>query len=226
MVSKPDIEHRELPQLEGKRVLIVGGTHGIGEALARKCLALGASVTVIGRTPNPELDCEQILHDVVEDPAGVEQYYVGADYVLNNLGIYETAAITDTTPERLREVLRYNLETMFLLAQYSIRHALEAVVNMSSRPTLDSYKNWSLYTLTKQGVITITQASAEEGTQKHYAICPSRVDTRFRDEVFPDEDKSTRLSPEQVADSILWLFNGQNPSGGAFWIKEVKDGVR
>lgn len=220
MISPP-IEHQELPALKGKRVLIVGGTHGIGEAVARQCMGLGAVVTVIGRTKNPDLDCNQIVHDVVADPEGAEQYFLGTDYVFNNIGIYEKNTIEETSRERLQEILRANIEVMFLLSQYSVRHALEVVVNMSSRPTLEKYHSWGLYTLSKQAVITITQAAAEEAGAKFYAICPSRVDTKFRDEVFPDEDKSTRLTPEETADAIVKLFNGLNQSGSYYWIKAL-----
>ena len=38
------------PALAGKRVLVVGGTNGIGNALALRAAAAGASVTVAGRT--------------------------------------------------------------------------------------------------------------------------------------------------------------------------------
>lgn len=217
---QPPVEHTKPPELEGKNVLIVGGTHGIGEAVARKCLSFGANVTVIGRTPNPDLSCNQVLMDVVDNP-DVESYYQGQHFVFNNIGIYEKNTIADTEPERLREVLKTNVETMFLLSQYSVRHALEAVVNMSSRPTLEKYHSWGLYTLSKQAVITMTQAASEESQTKFYAICPSRVDTRFRDEVFPDEDKNTRLTPQETADVIVTLFNGLNPSGQHYWIKAL-----
>ena len=39
-----------LDSLTGKRVLVVGGTAGIGQALSRHCAAAGALVTVLGRT--------------------------------------------------------------------------------------------------------------------------------------------------------------------------------
>lgn len=218
---QPPIENKEKPDMRGAKVLVVGGTHGIGEAVARQCMELGAVVTVIGRSENPNLECEQIIHDVVEDPEGAEKYFEGASYVFNNIGIYEKSTVDETSRERLQEVLKTNIEIMFLLGQYSVRHALEAVVNMSSRPTLEKYHSWSLYTLSKQAIITMTQALAEEGNQKFYAICPSRVDTKFREEVFPGEDKSTRLSPEETADAITSLFNGKNPSGSHYWVKKL-----
>jgi NAD(P)-dependent dehydrogenase (short-subunit alcohol dehydrogenase family) len=95
---------------------------------------------------------------------------------------------------------------------------------MASRPTLDKYHSWSAYTLAKQGVITLTRAAAEESVCKGvnaYSICPSRVDTKFRDEVFPDEDTSTRLSAGETAEAIMYLFNGTLPNGEAYWIKKI-----
>lgn len=217
----PKISYCDLPNLKNKNVLVVGGTHGIGEALVVRCLELGANVTTIGLSKNNKLNCKQIIHDVVNNPKPIEKYFVGTDFVFNNIGLYEKARIVDTTPARLKKVLRYNLETMFLLIKYSILHTSMVVVNMSSRPTLESYDSWSLYTLSKQAIITITQAAAEEGKQKHYAICPSRVNTKFRESVFPNEDLKTRLTPEQTAEIILWLFNGKNPSGSHYWVKKI-----
>lgn len=217
----PEIKNKELPDLNGKNVLIIGGTHGIGEALARKTIDMGAKTIVVGLTENDNLRCPQIFHDVVADPMFLEPYFRGVDYVFNNIGIYEKATIAETSRNRLDEVLKTNIATMFALAQLSINHAKEVVVYMSSRPELEKYHSWSLYTLSKQAIITLTKAAAEEGTQKHYAICPSRVDTKFREAVFPGEDKQTRLSPEETADVILQLFNGQNPSGQHYWIKKL-----
>lgn len=221
VMVKPPIEYKEKPDLKGKKVLVVGGTHGIGEAVARQAIGLGAEVTVIGRTSNPSLPCAQVLMDVIENPDDVEWHMIGKDYVFNNIGIYEKDTVANTSRARLQDVLKINVEIMFLLAQYSVRHALEVVVNMSSRPTLDKYHSWGLYTLSKQAIITITQACAEEGNQKHYAICPSRVDTGFREEFFPGEDKDTRLTPEETADAIITLFNGKNPNGSHYWIKRA-----
>lgn len=217
---QPSIKETSIPDLSGKRLLIIGGTHGIGESLATLAIDLGAQVTVVGRTVNPELDCTQVLLDVDEHIDDLEPLFEDKDYVFNNIGIYEKNTIEATSRDRLQEVLRVNIEIMFLLTQYSVRHALGVVVNMASRPTLEKYHSWGLYTLSKQAVITITQAAAEESSAKFYAVCPSRVDTRFRESVFPGEDKATRLSPEEVARVILTLFNGSNPTGSHYWLKK------
>lgn len=54
MSGHPDpsvtIDPRRSPSLSGKRIAIVGGTDGLGRALARLVAARGAEVTVVGRT--------------------------------------------------------------------------------------------------------------------------------------------------------------------------------
>lgn len=53
-VRRRDIEWRRKPLdsdgLRGKRMALVGGTNGLGRALARKFAAHGAKVIVVGRT--------------------------------------------------------------------------------------------------------------------------------------------------------------------------------
>jgi NAD(P)-dependent dehydrogenase (short-subunit alcohol dehydrogenase family) len=47
--------------LEGKSVLVVGGTSGLGQAIALECQAAGASVTVVGRSFKDDTDKIQFV---------------------------------------------------------------------------------------------------------------------------------------------------------------------
>lgn len=226
----PKLEKIELPKLKNKNVLIIGGTHGIGLATAKLCRKEGAFVAVIGRTQAKTKDTRiyQGIFDVMDTPKKVlesyfTQYPGGVDYCLMNIGLYYKGEISKTSLKKFREILEVNLvktfEVMKMAGKYMNNNGV--FITMSSRPTLEKYHSWSAYTLAKQGVITLTQALAEEQPRfKSYAVCPSRVDTKFREAIFPNEDKNTRLSPQEVARLIVTLFNGQNTTGNYYWIKK------
>jgi len=217
----PPIYHWEPTKLKGKRVMIVGGTHGVGEAVAKMCLDGGARVEVIGLSLNRGLDCRQHLFNVVDSPETADRLIVGADYVFNNIGAIWRGLIAETPRGIVQHLLKVNIETMFLLNQYAITSGVGVVVNMSSRPIFREYATWSLYALTKHALIDLTKAASEESKTKFYAFCPSRMDTKFRDSIYPDEDKNTRMTPDEAAKVIVTLFNGKNPSGKHYWVRRA-----
>jgi 2-C-methyl-D-erythritol 4-phosphate cytidylyltransferase len=220
----PSVEVKEIPILLEKNVVIIGGTSGIGLSVAKMCVNMGAYVTVIGRHINTELATKgvaQIIMDVYQNREGIGEILKYADYVFNNVGFYYKGTIRETTPEKFTEVVAKNTTISYEITRLCLLNMKSGVlVNMSSRPTLDSYHSWSAYTLAKQAIITLTKAAAEESDIKCYSVCPSRVDTKFREALFPREDKKTRLDPSEVAILVLTLFNGLNESGSHYWIKE------
>lgn len=220
VLIKPKVRYNKYPELKDKKVLIIGGTHGIGAELAKMCEVLEADVTVVGRTLNKDLKSKQIILDAYNED--ISELFKGVDYCFNNIGFYHKGTIEETSVKKFIEVIYKNLIIMYQHTRQALQGMDGGVlVNMASRPTLDKYHSWSPYTIAKQGVITLTQSASEESDTKCYAVCPSRVDTKFRDEVFPDEDKKTRLHPAVVAELVLKLFNGKNETGSYYWVKEI-----
>ncbi len=216
-----------LPNLNRKTVLVLGGSRGIGSEVAGIAFDQGAHVISASRGQEGPRGSHLHLSADLSTPYGIDSVWgrVGmVDMVFNNVGMYERGHIQDTTLTRWRDVIETNLTSMFLLN----RHALNklqtdgVIINMASRPTLDKYKSWSTYTLSKQGVITLTQAAAEEAERgiHAYAICPSRVDTQFREEFFPGEPKNQRLTAKDTAMAILFMMNRTLPNGSYYWIKQ------
>ena len=81
--------------LDGARVLVVGGTNGIGEAIAAEAAAMGAHVAVEGRSTG--LD--------VRDPAAVQAGVDGAaarlgglDHVVCTAGVLRIGTVADCSP--------------------------------------------------------------------------------------------------------------------------------
>ena len=108
--------------LDGARVLVTGGSRGIGAALARAYAAAGADVVVAARS---EGDLRAIADEVgghavvvdLADPAAVEALVPGVeadlgpiDVLVNNAGVetVDMAAVID--PGDVRTATRVNLE--------------------------------------------------------------------------------------------------------------------
>lgn len=88
--------HTEHPSLDGRRVVVTGGTTGIGRAIAILLAGEGAKVFVCGRDPNHLADALERIREVGEgdgisvdlsDREGVARFYQAADEYLGGLDV-------------------------------------------------------------------------------------------------------------------------------------------
>lgn len=88
--------HTEQPSLQGKRVVVTGGTTGIGRAIAVLLASEGAKVFVCGRDENHLADALERIRQVGEGdgisvdlakPDGVDRFFDAADTYLGGLDI-------------------------------------------------------------------------------------------------------------------------------------------
>ena len=85
-------------ELEGKRVLVTGGTKGIGEAIVRRLQSGGARVATTARSPLPEGQSPDLflqadvsaVEGVAAVAAEVQRRFGGLDILINNVGGTET----------------------------------------------------------------------------------------------------------------------------------------
>lgn len=140
--------------LEGKRVLITGGSAGIGLAIARKCLSEGATVVITGRNEAKLHEASaalssSFLHTLVWDVANVSQHNeklaeamrrAGGrlDILVNNAGILGgNRQLLDLTEEAWDRIYSVNAKGLVFLTQRIVRKWIEGgqggkIINMSS----------------------------------------------------------------------------------------------
>jgi NAD(P)-dependent dehydrogenase (short-subunit alcohol dehydrogenase family) len=119
--------------LTGKRLTVVGGTNGLGQAIARQALALGADVTVVGRTlrdaPHERLHFVKVDLSSMSEALriGEELPVENEDVVLFTNGI-TAAKVREETPEGVERDMAISY-----LSRYALLRGLDARIG-TSRP--------------------------------------------------------------------------------------------
>ncbi len=168
--------------LENKTALVIGGTSGIGKAIARGYLESGARVVVAGRNTDKMAGALGELaaygpvsgHAAdVADPAGLCGL-VGSvlaelghlDVLVNCQGVTVIRPAEDFSLADWTTVVDTDLKSVFFACTEVGRHMLGrgsgAIINIAS---LASHRGWpgsALYALSKAGVLSLTRSLAAE----------------------------------------------------------------
>jgi uncharacterized protein len=162
-------------KISGARILITGGSRGIGEALARELHRQGAHLALVAR--NAELldrvasELGPHTHAVpadLSDPtqvAGLVARCEGAlggpvDVVVNNAGLDEIGMLADAEAEDVRRIHQVNLLTPIELCRQALPAMLGRnagqIVNVSSMAGSGAFTGMTLYASTKGGLTSFT----------------------------------------------------------------------
>jgi 3-oxoacyl-[acyl-carrier protein] reductase len=188
--------------LEGKGVLISGGTSGIGLATARRFLDEGSQVFIAGVDAvelqnalaelggaGPALDgsvADVSSNDDVEALVQAAAAFLGRiDVLANNAGIARKARFLNLDATAWDRTIAVNLRGMFLVAQAVARRMAAdgkggTIVNMASTNALGGEEAFADYNASKGGVLQLTRTMAVElGGEaiRVNCLCPGFIDT-------------------------------------------------
>jgi NAD(P)-dependent dehydrogenase (short-subunit alcohol dehydrogenase family) len=193
--------------LRGKRVLVSGGSSGIGGAAARRFVEEGCRVVIGGLEPD-EVDRAvqrlQDLGDVQGCPADVSdetgagelvrravEVLGGLDVLANNAGTAWREPFLAITAEHWDRMLAVNLRGMFLVGQHAARVMVAqgtggSIINMSSTNGLAAETDYAHYNASKGGVLLLTKTMAVELAEHRVrvnALCPGFVRTELNEKI-------------------------------------------
>jgi glucose 1-dehydrogenase len=181
-----------LPGLQGKNVLVTGGSSGIGQAIAVRFAEFGANVAInYLRAPDEAHDTEEQVHactakvkqmgvrdvlvggDVSDEDAVVRMVSEaidglgGVDILVNNAGIQISRPTEELSSADFDRVLAVNLRGSFMCAREAIRHFLAeekggSIVNVSSVHQLIPKPGYLGYSTSKGGMQNLTRTLALE----------------------------------------------------------------
>jgi len=211
-------------KLEGKHILITGGSLGIGKETAKYLVDRGANVLITGRSQQ-RLDAAKkysgakaILFDI-SDLQNMSQYASSClemldgkiDALINNAGIGSFDKLEDVNLEQFQSVFNTNVFGLALLTKEIIPSMKifksGTIINIGSSASLKGFSNGSVYSASKFAVRALTQCWQSELRPFNIRVCqlnPSEVTTAFYNENRIErnvEDK--KLSSHEIAHSIV-----------------------
>ena len=227
-----------MTDLNGKRVIVTGGSTGIGAAIAERFLNDGATVSVWCRNEKngdaiakhlPKLASVE-LADVAHGPA-VDGAFArslkalgGIDTLICNAGISIRHDFLETPREEFERVLRVNLFGSFFASQLAAREMMKgtggAILFTASTSGVIAYRHYADYNASKGAIIAMMRTMALELAPKIRvnAVNPGYTMTPMQEaEYSPAMLKRVNdaiplgrhARPEEMAGLFAWLASDE-----------------
>lgn len=210
--------------------LITGASSGIGRATALAFAQAGIHLALVSRT---QAKLEAVAADVaaygvnvgcypvdllqvenVREKIGAIADQVGSiDILVNNAGMGYTGTLANTPLADWQQVLTLNLTSVFQCIQGILPTMRDrrqgTIINVSSIAGQQVFPEWGAYCVSKFGLMALSKTLAAEERQhgiRVVTIAPGSVNTPIwdTDTVHADFDRASMLTPETVAQSILY----------------------
>ncbi|MBV9274343.1 MAG: glucose 1-dehydrogenase [Verrucomicrobia bacterium] len=206
-------------KLEGKNVLITGGSQGIGQGIAYRLADEGANIAIdyVGNPESAKNTVSKIEKAgrralaVEADISSVEQihnmikqaveYFGGVDVLVNNAGVEKHASIWEATEHDYDLVLNINLKGAFFASQAFVQHRMAVkkpgkIINVSSVHEDLPFPHFTSYAASKGGMKMMMRNLAIELAPYEITvnnIAPGAIETPINTALLNDPPKLKAL---------------------------------
>ncbi len=157
-----------------------------------------------------DLNSPQKIPQIVEQ---IHEKCGSIDCLLNIAGYTDPQPLLTTSLENMEMTYNVNVFAPFLLIRETVKYMKKTggkILNVASTAGMTPRPGWLSYSSSKAAVISMSQTLTEELSEygiKVYCVSPGRCATKLRQKLAPNEDPTTIMQPEEVAEVICNLIS-------------------
>ena len=221
--------------LAGKTALVTGGAKRIGRAIAMALAASGANVAITYR--GSQVEAEETVRDLAAldvdalavrtdlgDPLSIRETVAAAvaefgrlDLLVNNAGVFESAALESITVEQWDHMFTTNTRAPFLVAQAAYPHLKAAagrIINIGSLGGTHPWATHAHYCTSKAALHMLSQTMAKAWAPEISVNCvaPGMIVQGEVGEAYVHFAQRTPMkrngTAEDVAEAVIFFATG------------------
>tara|TARA_B110000037_G_scaffold358_1_gene385 strand:+ start:3765 stop:4469 length:705 start_codon:yes stop_codon:yes gene_type:complete len=212
-----------MKDISGKKVLITGGSSGIGRVTAKELISMGAIVSITGRNKEK---LERVASEINAIPIhlDVSKYNTiavktldafhsmgGIDVLVNNAGIGEFAKLEDIKISQFENIFATNVFGLTMLTQEVVKFFKTqqhgTIINIGSSAATSGFPSGSVYSASKFALRGLTECWRHELRRDNIRVIlvnPSEVTTAFNDKNRTEREvQDNKLRPSEISHVII-----------------------
>ena len=214
-----------MKNLNKKTAIVTGASSGIGYAVSKTLSALGYELYGFGRNfKNTDWNTMDNAHPIVCDILDTDRLCAELKQItaqnqvhvlVNNAGVGYYGLHEELNPDKIKKLVRTNLEAPMILTQQLLRPLKKTagyIINISSVTAGQSNPHGCAYGATKAGLASFSHSLIDEARKygvKVVTIFPDMTQTNlYRNADFREGDETeSYLLPDDVAKAVEWILS-------------------
>ncbi len=214
-----------MKNLNKKTAIVTGASSGIGYAISKTLSALGYELYGFGRNfKNTDWNTMDNAHPIVCDILDTDRLCAELKQItaqnqvhvlVNNAGVGYYGLHEELNPDKIKKLVRTNLEAPMILTQQLLRPLKKTagyIINISSVTAGQSNPHGCAYGATKAGLASFSHSLFDEARKygvKVVTISPDMTQTNlYRNADFREGDETeSYLLPDDVAKAVEWILS-------------------